>query len=285
MEIKTIFNEYLSFCNIYRKQGTYNAYKKSYIFLIKIFNELDIFHDYEIDIDNYHKLIQYIKANRKKKNSKINSLITDMMTAFRYSGAKILFKPFKLIDDTTHYKSLNDEEISLLLSLLKTYDLKKSNYLPWVTSILLMLDTGVRKNELLNIKTENVDLSEQLIYLDVTKNKKRVVRFGSLSFSLLKKLYNNNHDYLIWNVLKNEPMTKCSLERFLQKINRNLEFDSGNVHPHRLRKTFATRMLKAGCPVTTIQKLLGHSDIRMTMIYLDIDQEIIEKDYRLFYPY
>jgi site-specific recombinase XerD len=52
-----------------------------------------------------------------------------------------------------------------------------------------------------------------------------------------------------------------------------------------LRKTFATRLLKKGCPLTSIQKYLGHNDIKMTMIYLDIDIQMLDSDYNNYYPY
>ena len=72
---------------------------------------------------------------------------------------------------------------------------------------------------------------------------------------------------------------------FFDKIESYLKLNENRIHAHRLRKTFATRLLKKGCPVTTIQKLLGHTDIKMTMIYLDIDNTMIENDYFNFYPY
>ena len=67
MKFTYIFNEYLEFCKLYRKNGTYNAYKKSYIFLLKIFTELDIEDHLEMDANKYNLVIQYIKENRDKK--------------------------------------------------------------------------------------------------------------------------------------------------------------------------------------------------------------------------
>lgn len=285
MEIKKVFKNYQQFCLLYRRKGTYIAYKKSYLFMSKILKALNIFDTSDFDEKSYDTIITYIKNNRVKKNSKINSHISDMVTAFRYSNIDLPFKVHKLVDDTTHYKSLNDEELKKLFCYLELQPLEESNNLPWITAIYVMLDTGARKNEALNIKTQDVDLSQRLIYLDTTKNKKRVVKFGDLSYDHIKKIYDIKHSYLLWNKLKDQPMTKRSLERFFEKINRNIKLNSGNVHPHRLRKTFATKMLKAGCPITTIQRLLGHSDIKMTMIYLDIDQELIERDYNIYYPY
>lgn len=51
------------------------------------------------------------------------------------------------------------------------------------------------------------------------------------------------------------------------------------------RKTFATELSKNGCPVTTIMKLLGHTTIEMTMVYLEINDDKISKDYKKYMPH
>ena len=135
------------------------------------------------------------------------------------------------------------------------------------------------------LKNHNIDFDQKVIHLDTTKTHKRTVKFGQLSYSLMKVLYDSKNDYLMWNRLQDKPMTAKSLEVFFIKVNNALKLSSGNIHPHRLRKTFATQLLKMGCPLPTIQRLLGHSDIKMTMIYLDIDMFLINQDYSLYYPY
>jgi integrase len=51
------------------------------------------------------------------------------------------------------------------------------------------------------------------------------------------------------------------------------------VSPHRLRHTFATQLLNAGCRVTTIQKLLGHRRLNSTLIYARVHDRIVAEDY------
>ncbi len=149
----------------------------------------------------------------------------------------------------------------------------------------MFLDTGVRLSELLDMKFKNVDFDNQVILLDHTKNdKKRYVFFNILSKDILLRARKNKHQYVLWNYEKNTPLNKRSLEHFFDKINNHINSDT-RIHAHRLRKTFATKLLRKGCPVTTISKLLGHQDIRQTMIYLQIDQLLLAKDYKEFYPY
>lgn len=148
-----------------------------------------------------------------------------------------------------------------------------------------MIETAVRVTELLKIKTLNVDLISKSIILEKTKNAKNIfVFFDRLSKELLMTVIKQNNEYLIWNYNMDTRMRKHSLFHFFNQIDANVE-SSTKITAHRLRKTFATRLLKSGCPLTTIQKLLGHTDIRMTMKYLEIDTAMIEKDYFDFYPY
>ncbi|MCP4286618.1 MAG: site-specific integrase, partial [Gammaproteobacteria bacterium] len=51
------------------------------------------------------------------------------------------------------------------------------------------------------------------------------------------------------------------------------------VSSHRLRHTYATQLLNAGCPVTSIQKLLGHRDLNMTMVYARVHNRTVADDY------
>lgn len=52
-----------------------------------------------------------------------------------------------------------------------------------------------------------------------------------------------------------------------------------NVHPHRFRRTGATFAMKAGMPIMTVSKLLGHANIAVTQVYLDINDEDLESDH------
>lgn len=55
-----------------------------------------------------------------------------------------------------------------------------------------------------------------------------------------------------------------------------------NAHPHRFRRTGATMALRAGMPLTTVSKLLGHSNIGVTQIYLDISDQELEEAHKKY---
>jgi len=55
-----------------------------------------------------------------------------------------------------------------------------------------------------------------------------------------------------------------------------------NVHPHRFRRTFATKLAKRGMDIQEIQKLLGHSDVNTTLKYVCVDDENVKSSYRKY---
>lgn len=285
MKLDLVLNEYLDYCQLYRKYGTYESYKQSFVLLNKIFNGLGLTETSDLNDRTYNDMIRWLKNNTIKKNSKINDLMATLKAALNHSRIEYKFKFVKLTDDTTHFKPLNRDEIKQLIQHLSNLNLDDSNNLVWVTAIYLLLDTGARKNELLNILNSEIDFTEKTIRLETTKNAKRTVKFGSLSEELLIKLHDPNRKFLLYNRLRDETLSAKSLEVFFVKLNRKLKFSSGSIHPHRLRKTFATELMKMGCPIPTIQRLLGHSDIKMTMIYLDVDTYTLNTHYKQYYPY
>lgn len=74
---------------------------------------------------------------------------------------------------------------------------------------------------------------------------------------------------------------KCCDKGTVESIVRNLGKRAGvkNTHPHRFRRTGATFALKAGMPFMTVSKLLGHANIAVTQVYLDINDEDLENEH------
>lgn len=284
MKIQEVFNLYLKFVSKYRRSGTYVYYRKNYNLLLPVLESMNYIDTEDIDDLFFENIIDYLLSKTSKKNSKINDTVSCIITAFNFSNIKFP-KRYKLKDDTESFRALSDDELNQVLAYVKKMIYSESNNLAWALSICLFLDTGVRLSELLDIRFQNVDFDNDMISLNHTKNgQKRIVFFDDLSRELLLKAKKKKTEFVIYNYEKGTQLNKRSLEHFFDKMNRDLKTDE-TIHAHRLRKTFATGLLRKGCPLTTISKLLGHKDIRQTMIYLQIDQVMLAKDYKEFYPF
>jgi integrase len=198
-------------------------------------------------------------------------------------------KRYKLRDDTKSFTALTDNELKLLLDYVSdlqtmTNDTYNNN-LSWALSIYLFLDTGVRISELVKIKFNNIDFDNKIIYLDSTKNGySRYVFYGHLSEKYLNIMFALGYDHVLWNFNTDKPMDKNSIYHFFTRLNNDLQLRH-NIHPHRLRKTFATALLHEGCNLAVISKFLGHRDVKQTMIYLQMDNSLLVEEYAKYYPY
>lgn len=101
----------------------------------------------------------------------------------------------------------------------------------------------------------------------------------------ISKYLNNrsdNNEALFISVRK--PYTRIGKRR-VEKIIADLKLKSNinkKLTPHVFRHTMATNMIKSGVNITTVQKLLGHSNINTTLLYTDININDISQDYQKY---
>lgn len=136
---------------------------------------------------------------------------------------------------------------------------------------------GLRKKELLNLKLTDVDLENMSIFVRQGKGSKdRVVPICS-------KLAESLERYL-----EERKRLRKTCAEFFVSLNRNMGFtEDGLKHllddvkvasrmkfsVHKLRHTFATLMLEGGCDIFSLSRMMGHSDIKTTTIYLSASAE------------
>lgn len=136
---------------------------------------------------------------------------------------------------------------------------------------------GLRKSELLNLKLADVDLENQSIFIHKGKgNKDRVVPISTTLVSILQKYLEERARLkktcpeFFASLNRNMGYTDAGLKRLVQLFNK----ESGiKFSIHKLRHTFATLMLEGGCDIFSLSKMMGHSDIKTTTIYLAASPE------------
>jgi len=153
--------------------------------------------------------------------------------------------------------------------------------------ILLLLDTGIRAQELCDLRIRDVDLREQFIKPFGKMSKERIIPISARTAqSIWKYLASERKDALVDKPLfvtgNNKPLQRDQLYKRLKTLADRCGIQ--DVHPHRFRHTFAINYLRNGGDIYTLQKILGHTTLDMVKNYLAIAETDIFTAHRRASP-
>lgn len=136
--------------------------------------------------------------------------------------------------------------------------------------VLVALHTGFRKNNVLNLRKEQININKKYIKLTKSENKGKkviIMPLNSFIFDIIKHYYDLAEDYLFINPDTYKPFT--TLLKSIKTAGRKVGIE--DLHFHDFRRTFGTRLLEKGTNLRVIQELLAHSDIAVTERYLCVE--------------
>lgn len=238
---------------------------KSYVSLFEKF--LNHYRDLDLNsIDETH-INQYISKMITDKRS--DSFINLSINSIKFYFEQVLGMPgrFYEIDrpekETKLPRVLSREQVAKLISV--------TNNLKHRTIISLLYSSGVRRQELIDLKLSDIHSDRMLIHVRQGKGKKD--RYVQLSEKILQGLRLYFKEYKPKDWLFEGPGGKQYSPSSVLKIVANASQKSNipfKVTPHMLRHSCATHLLEQGTDLRYIQTLLGHSNIKTTEIYAHV---------------
>jgi len=214
-------------------------------------------------------LIEKYKATRKAQDANIVTInhelacLRHMFTmALKWGKAeKNPGREVKLFKETQNKtRILSADEENRLLSYVRASI--KAKHLEAI--IITALNTGMRKGEILNLKWENVDFKNGYITVIETKNNEnRNIPMNRQLTAILKNVKDKKQPGEYVFSIKGKPFGKVDRAWWKALKESGIE----NFRFHDMRHTFGSRLGMAGVDIKTIQELMGHKDITMTMRY------------------
>ncbi len=143
---------------------------------------------------------------------------------------------------------------------------------------LFAVQTGLRKGEITSLQWSNIDLERKLVLVRndfgfLTKTgKTRAVPMNESVFTMLSRMKNGNSDCPLVFHRDGKQLTQSYLSHKFKKSVRAAKLND-SLKFHSLRHTFATWLVQNSVSLFEVQKLLGHSDIKVTQVYAHLMTE------------
>lgn len=280
------FINYLEYERNY-SNNTVIAYKNNIAKFIDYIN-MDI---KNVDYDTVRKYISYLYEQKYQAKS-ISRMISSLRSFFKYLKINHIINnnPMTLISNPKVEKKLPKYlTINEVESILNAPNMNDKVGIRDAFILELLYVSGIRVSELVNIKVNDIELSENRIKILGKGSKERYVLYGSRCKELLNKYMSVRNkflkvpnDYLILSKTGRKINT-----REVRNIINRIKIKAGvsiSISPHTFRHTFATHMLNEGADIRAVQELLGHENLSTTTIYTHLTNEKLRRTYLNTHP-
>ena len=148
----------------------------------------------------------------------------------------------------------------------------------------LLFSTGIRVGELVRLNISDINMEQRECVVFGKGDKERRVYFDAKTKIHLAEYIaqrNDNDPALFVSLIgKHKRLQISGVEIRLRELGRKLSLN--RIHPHKFRRTMATRAIDKGMPIEQVQKLLGHSQIDTTMQYAIVNQSNVKVSHQKY---
>ncbi len=286
--ISALFSEYIKECKYTAclRSETIRGYIAVFTLFQKVMPEIT-----SADLLSKESINEYFKrieTRDRKLGNKIVSGVKKSTIKTHWAKLNVFFKWLKENNHITenplkgiksprvsydNYQRLEDDELNKIYSAIVNNSTNSLMMRRDTLMVSLLLYTGIRKGEFISLQLKDIDFYKKLITIRGETSKSKKTREIPIHPTLLFHLRNYlderkrlgyKTEFLIVSLTKDRKLTKEGLKHW---VNRIIEISGVKFHLHQLRHTFACKLTEAGTPTASLQKLMGHIDIRMTSKY------------------
>lgn len=272
--------------------NTKASYSTTFYLLIDFLNNIHKIKSNELTFENFNKdliieFLDYLENNRNAKVSTRNQRLASIKSFFKY----VQYNEPSLFDLCTQILSIKNKKVpNKMISYFTEEEIKiiidylnEENNLKYLTLLCVLYETGARVQELINIKIEDINLTDNAsITLYGKGNKVRVIPISNELVKLLNKYFKQVYfDYgegLLFYSKNHVQYSRFGVNFIIKTLVDKLKilyptYFKGIYHPHSFRHSKATHLYNNGTPLLYIKDFLGHSTIATTEIYATPDSK------------
>jgi len=277
MMFNEAYDSFDKYSAVHHSKGTRTYYKGKEKQLRSYFGQM------KVDTISKETITDFIIFQRKRNNDITNSTLNKYVAALKFilkNECGIVLEYRKLTETEKVIPVVPNHIIKLVF---KHYEISEKtpqnqrNYLMFR----LLLDTGLRINELRQLRISNLDFDTSTIHVKVTKtNSERYTFFTEETHMMLTKYIISNHikDFLFINFKNSDLLTVDNVLTICYRLQKKLNINV-SISPHRWRHTFATNFLKRSKDIEVLRLILGHKKLSTTQKYLHLDKEYLHEIY------
>ena len=148
----------------------------------------------------------------------------------------------------------------------------------------LLYSTGIRVGELVGLNISDINFEERECVVYGKGDKERRVYFDAKAKlhlqNYIESRVDNNPALFVTLDAPYDIIKISGVEIRILELGRKLDIEK--IHPHKFRRTMATRAIDKGMPIEQVQKILGHSQIDTTMKYAIVNQNNVKTSHRRY---
>ena len=255
-----------------------NYYKTTLVLILKEINK----EYFLINTEDLRCFLSNYKENKKVSKTTIDNVRRIVSTFFTWLENEdyISKSPCRRIHKVRTGKVVKEVYSDEVIELLK----QSTTNLRDLSIIELLISTGIRVGELVKLNISDIDFENKECIVVGKGNKQRKVYFDAKTkihiIQYLKTRKDDNNALFVSRLKPYDRLEISGVEIMLRKIGRKIGVNK--VHPHKFRRTLATKAIDKGMPIEQVQHLLGHAKIDTTLEYAMVDDTNVKISHKKY---
>lgn len=226
----------------------------------------------------------FCQKERKNNARTLNHKFFNLRIFFNYmeeieviAQKKAPTRKLSPVKEAVKIQVFTDEQVRQMLKYYQRMKYRDKTYFAYrdYTIIVTLVGTGIRLGELCNLKWTEIDMVNNTITVWGKKRQQSSIPMTDklkkelCEYQVFCKQTDQLGEYVFVNDKKNR-MTENAIKCVFKRLKKIMNFSDARVSAHTFRHYVAVKMIRQGCDVFTVQRILRHTDIKMTMRYVNL---------------